>query len=167
MLDLPTSDILDFVLYRAPDTTHIEVFVFPSELSVTETFDKYPNGHFLTPEQEMSIDSYLIDYGELEDFGIANRSALLDWLKNIKIPNEKASKIVDAIFCWNLVYVVLGDHGDDVDAFVPKHQKHPILTEPSKRDIKVKQEDKSKIEDMFDPLLQHINRLPTSHRPDK
>lgn len=167
MLDLPTSNIYDFVLYRAPQTTYIEVFVFPDDLDVCEVFEKYPQGHCLSVEQEMSIDSYLIDYSEEEDLGIANRAALLSWLKNINVPEGKASKIVDAIFCWNLVYVTLADPDKmtEVDAVVPKHQKHPIITEPSKRDIKVTQEDKYKFNDGFDPLLNHINNFHKANKP--
>lgn len=158
MLDLPV-EVKDFILYRSPDSTAIEVFVFPEDLPVLETLQSYEAGRVLSDQEELSIDSYIIDTDVMGDYGSANREEALMWLtEDLEIPHKKADKIVKAIFSWNLVYVTLSNEEDEIDATVPKHQKHPVVTDYVKRDIKIKEENKYNFDDPYDPLLNHIEQ---------
>lgn len=157
MLDLPV-EVKDFILYRSPDSTSVEVFVFPEDLPVMETLQSYESGRVLSDQEELSIDSYIIDTDVLDDYGAANREEALLWLtEDLHIPHNKADKIVNAIFSWNLVYVTLSNEDDEIDANIPKHQKHPVVTEYVNRDIKIKDNNNYSFDDPYDPLLNHID----------
>lgn len=166
MLDLPV-ELKDFVLYRSPDSISIEVFVFPEDLPVLDTLQSYEDGRVLSDQEELSIDSYIIDTDVMGDYGSSNREECLLWLiEDLEIPADKADKIVKAIFSWNLVYVTLSSEEDEIDASVPKHQKHPVITEHVKRNIHVKDESKYIFDDPFDPLLDHIQDIEREFRGD-
>jgi hypothetical protein len=157
MIQAPTEGFDEFVIYRSPFSYTLELFIYPDGTDIEDLLGSFRKEQCLTDEEEAEIDSYLIDSDDAEvTFGESIKEDLILWLaEDIHLGHDRAKKIADAVFTWNLILVKLHPA---IDAIVPNYQGHPAITEAIPRqvvvtDTYVSDED---LLDRFDPMRDHL-----------